>query len=227
MHPFADELMMQAMYAFTTSTDMPTAAQFVLDADEMLNDCENFDVLMRFFHKRGMLDFAADAGEDVEVCLGESTRLGGKLANLFNSQIEWTPTIGLDDPNALFPNASPPTTTTYTLTITDNLRNEEYVDGVTVKIKPCLTEIYGDKVELLNSIYISQFGQGAFLRFPEDAVVDGVFVYNSTGQLLGEFQVSKENHPIEINLSNRPPGVYLIEVRMPEENRVFKLLSGH
>jgi len=221
-----DQLMMQAMYAFTSATDMPTAAQFVLDADEMLNDCENFDVLMRYFHKRGMLDFTADAGEDKEICIGESAVLGGKLSNLFNSSVEWTPSIGLDDPDTLFPTASPPTTTTYTVTVTDNLRNEVYTDGVTVKVKPCLTELYSDQVEVVNSNDLGLYGTGAFIRFPEEALVEGIFVYDSSGRLVTELETNTDNLPVALDFSAGYTGIYILEVRMAEESKVFKLLSG-
>ena len=44
----------------------------------------------------------------------------------------WTPTTGLSDPNILDPIASPAVTTTYTITVTDNLTNETATDEITV-----------------------------------------------------------------------------------------------
>lgn len=222
-----DQLMMQALYAFTPTTTMPMAAQFVLDADDMLNECENFDVLMRYFHKRGILGFEADAGEDQAICLGESAVLGGKLSNLVNSFIEWTPSLGLSDPTALFPEASPPVSTTYTLTITDNLFNQVYTDEVAVEITPCLTDPYGTEIEVLNSGDLALFGQGAILRFPETAVVKGIYVYSSDGRFITELEQNEDNLPLGIDFSMRAPGVYLLEIRTEDESKVFKLLSAH
>jgi len=222
-----DQLLMQAMFAFTPNTGMPEAAAMIMDADGMLNDCENFDVLTRFFHKRGLIDFEADAGEDVQVCLGESTVIGGKLSNLFNSQIVWSPSLGLSDPEALFPEANPPRTTTYTITITDNLRDEVYVDGITVTVLPCFDENYSNEIEILNSIDLSRFGTGAFIRFPEELEVEGLRIYNASGGLVFQPTMNEDNLPLEIDLSKEPVGVYILEVRTAEESKVFKLLSGH
>jgi hypothetical protein len=222
-----DRLMMQALFALTPNTSMPEAAQLILDADDMLHDCENFDVLMRYFHKRGMLEFEADAGPDQAICLGESVVLGGKLSNLLNSSVEWSPSRGLDDPNTLYPTASPPITTTYTITLTDNLYNQVYVDGVTVEVTPCLIDNYSEEIELLNSGYLATFGQGAILRFPEKAEIKGIFVYNSEGRFIDELEPTPDNLPLSIDLSMRAPGVYFIQVSTTEETKVFKLLSAH
>src|SRR5690606_14897231 len=63
-----------------------------------------------------------DAGPDKEINVGGSTVLesmvsGGTPPYFF----EWSPAEGLDNPDSLQPTASPTTTTTYTLTVTDAL----------------------------------------------------------------------------------------------------------
>ena len=58
---------------------------------------------------------AANAGPDLAICVGDSIGLmGSNGANL-----SWSPPLGLSNPTISNPQASPPDTTTYTLTITD------------------------------------------------------------------------------------------------------------
>lgn len=58
---------------------------------------------------------SANAGPDRAICIGDSVALAGSSA----AMVSWTPPLGLSNPNISNPMASPPDTTTYTLTITD------------------------------------------------------------------------------------------------------------
>ena len=60
---------------------------------------------------------APDAGIDQEICFNDSTQLqaGGGVS------YSWSPAIGLSNPNIANPMASPPTTTTYIVTVTDSV----------------------------------------------------------------------------------------------------------
>ncbi|MBK7035919.1 MAG: gliding motility-associated C-terminal domain-containing protein [Chitinophagales bacterium] len=57
-------------------------------------------------------DITADAGEDLEVCIGSSVELDGSGGETYM----WSPITGLSDPVDPNADASPTTTTTYTLT---------------------------------------------------------------------------------------------------------------
>lgn len=57
----------------------------------------------------------ADAGVDTVICIGDSVQLQASGGVTY----AWTPTTGLSDPNIANPMASPGTTTTYTVTVTD------------------------------------------------------------------------------------------------------------
>ncbi|MCW3085992.1 MAG: sorting protein [Bacteroidetes bacterium] len=57
----------------------------------------------------------ADAGTDAAVCNGESIVLNGNGGTTYS----WAPAASLDDNTLAGPNATPATTTTYTLTVTD------------------------------------------------------------------------------------------------------------
>lgn len=76
----------------------------------------------------------ADAGMDVDICIGDSTQL---MAN-GGISCTWTPTTDLDDPNSCTPWASPTVTTTYTVTVTD-VNGCQDTDDVTVTVNPLPT----------------------------------------------------------------------------------------
>ena len=59
-------------------------------------------------------NFVAEACEDKEICAGESTRLLVSAGSTY----QWSPAASLDNPNIAAPNASPSSTTTYTVTVT-------------------------------------------------------------------------------------------------------------
>jgi len=64
----------------------------------------------------------ASAGDDQEIVIGASTRLGGDPTasdGVSPYTFSWTPTAGLDDPSSANPVASPMATTTYIVTVTD------------------------------------------------------------------------------------------------------------
>jgi len=71
----------------------------------------------------------ANAGADVTVCVGAATSLNASGGVTYS----WVPTTGLDNPNIANPTASPNTTTTYTVTVT-NLEGCIGTDQVTVSV---------------------------------------------------------------------------------------------
>ncbi len=63
----------------------------------------------------------ADAGAAVTICVGDDVTLNGSaIAGSGNYSYQWSPATGLSNPNIANPVASPTTTTTYTLVVTDN-----------------------------------------------------------------------------------------------------------
>ncbi len=72
----------------------------------------------------------ANAGNDVSICAGSSTQLNGSGGTTYN----WSPTTGLSNPFIANPIASPTTTTTYTLTVSNNsgcTDTDQVIVGVT------------------------------------------------------------------------------------------------
>ncbi|MEM6317987.1 MAG: PKD domain-containing protein [Bacteroidota bacterium] len=76
----------------------------------------------------------ANAGANVNICVGASTQLNASGGVTYN----WHPTVGLDNPNVANPTASPNTTTTYTVTVT-NQDGCVSTDQVTVSVNGLIT----------------------------------------------------------------------------------------
>ncbi len=70
---------------------------------------------------------SADAGPDTTIFFGETAFLNANGGVSYS----WSPTTGLNDPNSQNPLASPPVTTTYTVTVTTAI-GCEFTDEVTV-----------------------------------------------------------------------------------------------
>jgi PKD repeat protein len=76
----------------------------------------------------------ADAGPDVELTCGESVLLKVKTNQQNNLRYLWSPADGLDDPSSPTPMARPYKTTTYTVTVSNDVEVVE--DQVTVTVLP-------------------------------------------------------------------------------------------
>lgn len=82
----------------------------------------------------------ADAGPDQIVCAGLSVQIGGSPTGSGGNggpyTFNWSPATGLDDATAANPNASPATTTTYTVNVTEPATGLSSIDQVNVTINP-------------------------------------------------------------------------------------------
>jgi type IX secretion system substrate protein len=90
------------------------------------NGCQNQDIV-----KITVNPEFATAGADEEICFGDSVQLGAQGGTTYL----WTPAAGLSDPNIADPLAFPPSTTTYTVKITD-ANNCSKSDNLTVTVLP-------------------------------------------------------------------------------------------
>ncbi len=85
--------------------------------------CENDTEWCCTYYIAGDLPLIADAGPDKYICLGTSTTIGGTPpagGGVEPYTYSWSPATGLSNPNIGNPTASPTTTTTYVLTVTDD-----------------------------------------------------------------------------------------------------------
>ncbi len=90
--------------------------------------CSRADTVVVFVNQEGF----ANAGADQEICAGESAQLNAVGGNTY----AWTPGTGLSNANVSNPQASPTTTTTYTVEVTNSITGCVSFDEVTVTVKP-------------------------------------------------------------------------------------------
>ncbi len=77
----------------------------------------------------------ADAGPDIDICLGTAGTIGGSpTGGPGAATYSWSPAAGLNNPNIANPTANPATTTTYTVTVT--VGGNSCTDQVTVTVNP-------------------------------------------------------------------------------------------
>lgn len=87
------------------------------------------------------------AGPDVSVCDGGSTTLSGSGAGTYS----WSPATGLDNPAIASPTATPASTTTYTLTVSDQ-NGCSASDDVVVTVNPLPTAEFTATDECLGEV---------------------------------------------------------------------------
>lgn len=92
--------------------------------------CTSTDIVRVAFHDQPVIS----AGSDALLCKGRNIQLNASGSGITFS---WTPTNSLNNPNIINPVASPATTTTYTVTMTDQYgcRNSDQVI-VEVRVQP-------------------------------------------------------------------------------------------
>ncbi len=93
-------------------------------------ECSDTDFMNVFVGDDPGNTVSAEAGLDVTICEGESVLLSGSGTS--GADFTWTPAIGLDNTDVPNPIASPPQTTTYTLSVTTE--NGTATDEVTVTV---------------------------------------------------------------------------------------------
>lgn len=86
----------------------------------------------------------ADAGENLNICEGETIQIGDPNAPVIGYTYSWSPVEGLSNPNIPAPLASPGSTTTYSLIVRlDGSNPCEAIASVTLTVNPA-DEIMGD-----------------------------------------------------------------------------------
>lgn len=96
-----------------------------------------------------------DAGNDLVICKGSSVTLQGSILQANpNCTVSWTPVLGLDNPSALNPLATPDTTTVYYLSANCQGCVPDVIDSVRIEVIPRPT------VNFLQSQYAVCQGQG-------------------------------------------------------------------
>jgi len=109
---------------------------------------------------------AAEAGPDKIIDQGSSATLDGSASGgSAPYTYAWTPTAGLDDATKAQPIASPSATTTYTLTVTDDLAQTD-TDTVTVYVRSA-TAVFG------NDVPIGHWARGPIEAIAREGITTG------------------------------------------------------
>ena len=86
------------------------------------------------FHAQNCNNLDADAGQDIDICLGESIQIGGNPTGDWTGNgspvitYSWSPNSNINDNTFANPTVSPTTTTTYTVTVTSTHNNGNTCD---------------------------------------------------------------------------------------------------
>lgn len=155
--------------------DLPPGS-YAVTVTDAINCVDTFSVVLT-----DPDSFTVDAGIDQTILAGDATNLNGVITPAGNYSILWQPSTGLSDPNDLSPQASPDTTTQYTLLVAlpdnSNCRAE---DSVTITVIP--------NAEIFVPTGFTPNGDGVndiFLPTGEIILVN-IQVYNRWGQLVYE-----------------------------------------
>lgn len=165
-----------------------------------------------------------NAGADQTILQGASTTIGGANA-VTGLTYSWSPVTGLSNPNIAKPSASPTTTTTYTLTVS-NAFGCNRTDNMLLTVVPVRS---GDKGDALNVVaYPNPVKE--VLHLQADAVLSGkvsVLLLNELGQqvLAKELQLTESVLNEDLNVSMLAPGIYTVAVRTEAGEFVFKVVK--
>lgn len=110
----------------------------------------------------------ANAGNDVQICLGEQTQLNGSAGGGDGSSayyFSWSNGVSLDDPLLSNPTALPSSTTTYHVTATNDWGCESAPDSITVYLHPTP---------------VAEAGDSAFVCLGDEFQFQGSYYYGQT-----------------------------------------------
>jgi hypothetical protein len=137
--------------------------------------------------------------DDVSILPGESTVLSASGGSTYS----WLPTDGLSDPTSASPTASPESTTTYVVTVTN-----EFDCATTDTV--VITVLEGNSISFNEEISIELYPNPA-----EDFILVSGFIGNSDvvinnilGEVVGTYIITTE--PYQIDLEHFSPGMYQI-----------------
>ena len=153
----------------------------------------------------------ADAGAEARICLRETAQIGSPDTSGGKCVFSWWPTDGLDDPSAAMPFASPDSTTTYYLTVTDTTVNSACnfsEDSVTVTVDLCESVVP-------NVVTPNGDGQNDFFQISHLKPGTAVQIYDRWGRCLHETDNYQNDWPGD----RIRAGVYYYVVRIPEPER--------
>ena len=137
-------------------------------------------------------DMTVAAGSDVSVCFGNSTTLSGTVSGGTTPYAySWLPTTGLTGATTLTPVATPTTTTSYVLTVTDDLGVVRR-DTVVVTVHPQITATMSSSFEVCGgeALALSLGTMGGTAPYTVRWTAPNVDTTTATGALTRTFATS-------------------------------------
>jgi hypothetical protein len=157
-----------------------------------------------------------DAGADETIEEGESVQLGGSPAAEGGNEgyiYDWSPTSGIDDPDASNPVASPSTTITYTLSVTDE-HECSASDEVEITVESATAITERDENSASFSVYPNPAKNSVFVS-PENYKSQNVTItlINSSGKVIHQKEYETSSRiKIPFDFGQVNPGVYFIRI---------------
>ena len=155
----------------------------------------------------------ANAGLDSTICAEESLTLGSSDGSGGSLSYEWTPTTGLSNPNVAMPQATPQSSATYILTVTDPsihpVCGATVSDTVVITIDPCdfIARFYPNPTDGNSTLFIDGLENGEVLNFE---------LWNMLGQRVIEgWEFGEGTH--EVLLDKIESGMYFYRVWREKE----------
>ena len=139
---------------------------------DSITGCQNADTITVTM----LAPAIADAGYDVEICIGETVQIGSALIE--GQTYVWTPIIGLSNPCIPTPLASPDTTTLYT--VKANYKNCDTVtDNVVVTVHSLPDADAGEDVIITEGNFIQLNASGGVIyEWTPQTGLDNPMLYN-------------------------------------------------
>lgn len=162
----------------------------------------------------------ADAGLWTNIIAGETTPIGGDpTTSMGGSSYSWSPAVSLSDETVSNPNASPLTTTTYTVTVT-NIFGCTNTDTVTIYVEEEIDVPSGFSP---NGDGVNDGWELDILEEYPDATVQ---IFNRWGQLVFESQGYREPWDGRFEGEDLPVGTYYFVIDLNNDAVLNEPLTG-
>jgi gliding motility-associated-like protein len=155
----------------------------------------------------------ASAGPDTSVSAGSSIVLLGSGGSFYN----WSPTVGLSDPNSATPTCTPPYTVTYTLTVTD-MNGCNDTDAVMVTFVKDYNVVISNLITANADGYNDVWNVQNIEYYPNNKVT----IYNRNGMLVYEQEGYNNSWNGTYNGEQLPDGTYYYVLEFTDSGDVIK-----